>query len=72
MTDKDQLLADVLTALLTYQHQFPPDLVGRVLMAVGPSMLAAAPPVDPSYCYAAHPSQPAAYEGITTGPGSWA
>lgn len=33
--DPELLLADLLTALFTYQHELPAAIVGRVLVAVG-------------------------------------
>lgn len=66
-----QLLADVLMAMLTRQHDFPPDLVGRVVMAVGPCLFTAIM-ADAEPYYPAHTPQPQpAYAGITSGQGSW-
>ncbi|MBD0734035.1 hypothetical protein [Streptomyces sp. CBMA29] len=43
-TGTEQLLADVLAALITHQHQLPPDIVGRVFLAAGPGLLHRVPP----------------------------
>jgi hypothetical protein len=71
MTDTDQLLADVLTAMVTCRHTFPAELVGRVLMAVGPSMLATAPAAEQAPYYTAYCQQPAGYDPITTRAEPW-
>lgn len=65
-----QLLVDVLNAMLSYRHEFPPELVGRVLLAVGPQMMAAQQhTAESAYC-ASYPPPPAD-ERITTWPGRW-
>jgi hypothetical protein len=58
-----QLLVDLLHALVACPHQLPPELVGRVLLAVGPGMLASAPYYTPP--------PPDESQRITTWPGPW-
>jgi hypothetical protein len=71
MSDVDTLLADILLALVTYPHEFPAELVGRVVMAVGPRL--AAPMQEPRSYYPVYPPPPPSpYERITTDAGSWA
>lgn len=57
------LLVDLLNALVTFPHQLPPELVGRVLLAVGPHIM------NGTARYA--PGPPQANERITTWPSSW-
>lgn len=61
------LLVDLLNALVIYPHQLPPELIGRIVLAVGPHILTGPQPFPSQQPQ----TQTQTHDGITTSPPSW-